>query len=393
MNMAILIPTLSMGGAERVAAFLGNYYHDRGNKVYYFLFANCGRPFFSVKGEIVKTHTFFSVFAQNHSENIREMLFAAKKFSRLKKKYEIDVAVSFMEDCNFINICSKGKEKVFVSVRTVLSARPEYSGFLLDERWIRNLYKRADKIIAVSNYVKKDLAKKYRISAGKIAAIPNVSIRREAAQEKTFPWEYGDRAIVCVGRFDPVKQHERLIRAFSYTYEKLPDARLVLVGDGKQKSYLKSICKKMGLENGVVFAGASGDVGYFFQHARAFAMSSRVEGFPNVMVEAMAYGVPVVTTDSPGGCGEIVGKKRNSTGIQYCEYGVLTPHIDGEAPEQIELVREEKLLGEALLGLLEDDSLYRKYSCKARRRTKDFSEDKIMAMWDEVLFGRQVEKL
>ena len=112
MNMAILIPTLSMGGAERVAAFLGNYYHDRGNKVYYFLFANCGRPFFSVNGEIVKTHTFFSVFAQNHSENIREMLFAAKKFSRLKKKYEIDVAVSFMEDCNFINICSKGKEKV-----------------------------------------------------------------------------------------------------------------------------------------------------------------------------------------------------------------------------------------------------------------------------------------
>lgn len=393
MNMAILIPTLSMGGAERVAAFLGNYYHDRGNKVYYFLFANCGRPFFSVKGEIVKTHTFFSVFAQNHSENIREMLFAAKKFSRLKKKYEIDVAVSFMEDCNFINICSKGKEKVFVSVRTVLSARPEYSGFLLDERWIRNLYKRADKIIAVSNYVKKDLSEQYRISARKIVAIPNISVRRESAQEKTFPWEYGDRAIVCVGRFDPVKQHERLIRAFSYTYEKLQDARLVLVGDGKQKSYLKLVCKKLGLENGVVFAGASGDVGYFLGHARAFAMSSRVEGFPNVMVEAMAYGVPVVTTDSPGGCGEIVGKKKDSDEIQYCEYGILTPRIEGEMSNQTEPGREEKLLGEALLRLLEDDDLYRKYSDKAKRRAKDFSEDKIMAIWDEVLFGRRVERL
>lgn len=393
MNVAILIPTLSMGGAERVAAFLGNYYHDRGNKVYYFLFGNCGRPFFSVKGEIVKSHVFFSVFAQNDSENIREMLFAARKFRRLKRKYEIDIAVSFMEDCNFINVCSKGKEKVFVSVRTVLSARPEYSSFLLDERWIRNLYKRADRIIAVSNYVKEDLCERYRISARKIVAIPNVSVRRESAQEKTLLWEYGDRVIVCVGRFDPVKQQERLIRAFSYVYGKLPDARLVLVGDGKQKSYLKSVCKKLGLENVVVFAGASRDVGYFFQHARAFAMSSRVEGFPNVMVEAMAYGVPVVSTDSPGGCGEIVGKKRSSTGIQYCEYGILTPRIEGEISDQRGLVREEELLGEALLGLLEDDSLYRKYSCKARKRAKDFSEEKIMAMWDEVLFGRRVERL
>ena len=196
-----------------------------------------------------------------------------------------------------------------------------------------------------------------------------------------------------MGRFDPVKQHERLIRAFSYTYEKLQDARLVLVGDGKQKSYLKLVCKKLGLENGVVFAGASGDVGYFLGHARAFAMSSRVEGFPNVMVEAMAYGVPVVTTDSPGGCGEIVGKKKDSDEIQYCEYGILTPRIEGEMSNQTEPGREEKLLGEALLRLLEDDDLYRKYSDKAKRRAKDFSEDKIMAIWDEVLFGRRVERL
>ena len=60
---------------------------------------------------------------------------------------------------------------------------------------------------------------------------------------------------------------------------------------------------------------------------------------------------------------------------------------------QTEPGREEKLLGEALLRLLEDDDLYRKYSDKAKRRAKDFSEDKIMAIWDEVLFGRRVERL
>lgn len=393
MNIAILIPTLSMGGAERVAAFIGNHYYDRGHKIYYFLFANCGRLFFPVKGEIVKSHIFFSVFTQSYSENVREMLFAAKSLRKLKEKFHIDIAISFMEACNYINICSKGREKVFVSVRTVLSERMDGASFLRDKRLIRTLYKRADRIIAVSDYVKKDLSEKYGISFRKIVAIPNISVCREPGQKITAPWEYGDKAMVCVGRLDPVKRYENVIRAFSHVHRKLPDARLVLVGDGKQKNYLESTSKSMGLERSVIFVGACTDIGFFFQHARAFAMSSRVEGFPNVMVEAMAYGVPVVTTDSPGGCGEIVGKKKGSNEIQYCEYGILTPRIEGEISNQTELVREEELLGEALLGLLEDDCLYRKYSCKARKRAKDFSEDKIMAMWDEVLFGRQVEKL
>lgn len=388
MNIAILIPTLGMGGAERAAASVGDYYHDRGYKVYYFLFANCGQLFFPVKGEIVKTHVFPFFLEKRYSENIREMLFGAKVIKKLKKKYQIDVAISFMEACNFLNVCSKGKEKVFVSVRTVLSERKEQAGFLQDNRLIRILYKRADRVIAVSNYVKRDLSENYKIPAKKIVAIPNVSILHKSVHEGIIPWEYGDKAVVCVGRLDPIKQHECAIRAFSYVYEKQPDARLILVGDGKQRSYLESLCERMGLEGGVVFAGASADVGYFFEHARAFIMSSKVEGFPNVMVEAMAYGVPVVTTDSPGGCGEIVGKEKSSDEIQYCKYGILTPHIEGKITERAELVHEEEELGEALLRLLEDDKLHRKYSCKAKQRAKDFSEENVMALWDEVLFGR-----
>lgn len=392
MNIAILVPNLVMGGAERVAASIGSYYYGKGYKVYYFLFANCGRPFFSVKGEIVKTHSFFPFSEKSYSENIREMLFAAKSFRKLKKDYQIDIAISFMEACNFINICSKGKEKVFLSVRTVLSERMEYSGFLYDRKWIRLLYKRANRIIAVSNYVKIDLSKNYKIPVWKICAIPNVAAFHKFQQKKTRIWEYGDKAVICMGRLDPVKQQERVIRAFSYVYGKRHDARLVLVGDGKQKHYLKSVCQKMGIEEHVVFAGASTDVGYFFQHARVFVMASRVEGFPNVMVEAMAYGIPVVTTDSPGGCGEIVGRTKSADAIQYCKYGILTPHIKGKAPERKELVREEKLLGEAMIRLLDDEELHKRYSAQSRKRAMDFSEENIMALWDQVLFGGKEKK-
>ena len=390
MNIAILIPTLGMGGAERAAVSVGSYYHDRGDNVYYFLFANCGQAFFPVKGKIVRTHVFFPFSANSYFENIREMLFAAKTFKKLKMQYQIDVAISFMEGCNFINICSKRKEKVFVSVRTVLSERTECSGFIFDKRWIRGLYRHADRVIAVSEYVKNDLIEKYKLSDKKVVAIPNISVCHKSMDKHMIPWKHGGKAIVCVGRLDPVKQHERIIRAFSYVYEKQTEAKLIIVGDGKQRNYLTAVCQEMGLEKGVVFAGAATDVGYYLRHARAFVMASRVEGFPNAMVEAMAYGVPIVTTDSPGGCGEIVGKEKDSNQIQYCEYGILTPRIKGMPPRQKQLLREEELLGVGMLKLLESTELYQEYSEKAKKRAGDYSEEKIMALWDAIASGYQV---
>ena len=145
--------------------------------------------------------------------------------------------------------------------------------------------------------------------------------------------------------------------------------------------------KKMGLEKGVFFAGAAVDVGYYLQHADVFVMASRVEGFPNAMVEAMAYGLPVVTTDSPGGCGEIVGKERSSDEIQYCEYGILTPRMEGKASGQEQLLKEEELLGMGMLALLEDNALHQEYSEKARKRAEDYGEEKIMPLWDAIASG------
>lgn len=290
-----------------------------------------------------------------------------------------------METCNYLNICSKGKEKVVISVRTVLSERNECTGIILNKNWIKTLYNRADQVVAVSEYVKNDLFKEYGIRDKKLVAIPNVSVLYESIHED-LPWKYGEKTIVSVGRLDPIKQHERMIRAFSYVFLREPEAKLLLVGGGNQFNYLKDICKKMQIEDSVVFIGESADVGYYFHHARAFAMSSRVDGFPNAMVEAMACGVPVITTDSRGGCGEIVGKVESVDEIQYCKYGILTPYMEGKPPEQTILTREEAMLGEGMLQLLENDELHKKYSDRARKRAEDYSKEKIMELWDKALF-------
>lgn len=384
MNIAILIPSLVTGGAERAAALLGDYYYDKGHNVYYFLIADGRRPFFKVKGKLVRTFVFFPYPGKGLSENVRELAITSKEFKKLKKEYSIDVAVSYMELCNFINVCSKGNEKVIISVRTYLSERREYTGILYNPKWIRAVYKRADKVVAVSNSVKDDLIGQYKIPEAKIASIPNISTRHKE-DEGGGRWQYGDKSIVCVGRLVAIKQYERAIRAFSYTYQRDSDARLILVGDGEEKNYLKDVSQKAGVDKAVIFADATKNVGYYFQHAKAFVMSSRAEGFPNVMVEAMAYGVPVITTDSYGGCGEIVGKIKSSDEIQYCAYGILTPHIEGKAPKQTELVREEVLLGAAMSRILEDDELQKKYSDLSKKRSRDFSEEKIMALWNKLI--------
>lgn len=85
MNIAILVPSLGIGGAERVAAFLGNYYYEKGYNVFYFLLANCGRSFFSAKGTIIKTHVFSPFLRGKRSDIIRELAFAARSYRKLKK--------------------------------------------------------------------------------------------------------------------------------------------------------------------------------------------------------------------------------------------------------------------------------------------------------------------
>ena len=382
MNVAIMLPSLVVGGAEKV----GNFFSDEGHRVLFFLFPDAKRSFFEVRGEIIKVPFLFPYTNNNTVDNLREVYFAAKSMKKLKKKYRIDVAISFMEGWNVINVCSRYKERVVVSVRTVLSERKaEVTGgsrMLFDERWIKFFYNRSDAVVGVSQYVCDDLINQYHVKKNKVIAIPNISrVRKESAQSM---WTYGDKAIICVGRLDPVKQQERIIRAFSYAAKRDSETKLIILGDGKQLRYLEKTVCDMDIEKRVFFVGTSNAVGFFMDHARGFVMTSRVEGFPNVMVEAMAHGVPIITTDSPGGCGEIVGKTGTANEIQYCEYGILTPYICGRAPEDPKLEANELLLGEAICSLVEDDELYDKYSRASRERARHYNEDRIMGLWREV---------
>ena len=123
-----------------------------------------------------------------------------------KQKYCIDVAISFMEEFNYLNILSKGKEKVITRICTILSQRDELKGILYHRNMVRFFYNFSDKVIVMSDYAKEDMHVNYGISYKKLKKIPNPAIRYDKEPTEAG-WEYGDQSIICVGRLEHVKQH------------------------------------------------------------------------------------------------------------------------------------------------------------------------------------------
>ncbi|MCX4342806.1 MAG: glycosyltransferase [Kineothrix sp.] len=389
MNIAILIQTLGGGGAERVAQIIGDYYVNRGNNVYYFLGHTSVKPVYPVKGQIVDTGI-KGCLSNNVFGDIQalgKLFLASLQMRKWKRRYQIDVAVSFMEEFNYLNILSKGREKVITRVCTILSQEGEWVNLFFRKDIVHFFYPKSDRIVVMSEYAKRDMYCNFNIPMNKMVKIPNPVVTGNT-QESSMGLEYGDKVIITVGRLAPEKQQERIIRAFSYVAASEKDARLLILGTGPNEGYLKNIAYKHKVKENVIFAGFKSDVAHYLKNSRIFVLASRLEGFPNGMIEAMANGLPVVTTDAPGGCGEIVGKKREAGAcedIEYCPYGIMTPHISGQIRAGGELTREERLLGQAMLELLRNEELCERYSKRSMKRAAMYDVEKIMEIWNRLL--------
>lgn len=388
MNIAFLIPSLTGGGAERIAAVLGDYYYAKGHRIYYFAANKKVKPAYPIKGEIVYFNVQRSIKDDDKLLSIvAKLAFESMAIRKLKLKYKINVAISFMEYFNYLNILSKGIEKVIVSIHTVISERKDITSPLLQSQVVSFFYNLAPTIVVPGNYIKQDLHRNFNVHR-KVYTIYNPSIRQNN-QPDMEKWIYGDETIVCVGRLERVKQQERIIRAFSVVHRQNNKARLLILGEGPNEKYLKGICRESGLEEFVFFLRFKKNIGYYLQNSKLFVMSSMAEGFPVSMVEAMAYGVPVISTDSPGGCGEILGKKiadAKVAEIQYAEYGVITPYISGKLRRNSDLEEQEIMLGNAMNELLGNPHLYQKYHKKSLKRASMYSIERIMRRWDRLIF-------
>jgi glycosyltransferase involved in cell wall biosynthesis len=172
------------------------------------------------------------------------------------------------------------------------------------------------------------------------------------------------KTVLAAGRLMRQKDFGRLIRSFAIVAAKYPDWQLRICGGGPRKHGLQKLIGELGLEQSVTLAGPVRNLGEEMANAAMYAMSSRREGFPMVLLEAMGKGLPVVSFDCPTGPREIIRHREN---------GLLVPHQDVEA------------LAAAVIEMIEDEDLRRRCGAGALATAERYSIDVIGARWEELL--------
>jgi glycosyltransferase involved in cell wall biosynthesis len=172
------------------------------------------------------------------------------------------------------------------------------------------------------------------------------------------------RTVLAAGRLKRQKDFGRLIRAFAHVAERHPDWDLRICGGGPRRRGLGRLIAELGLGENVVLTGRVRNLGDEMASASIYALSSRREGFPMVLLEAMSKGLPVVSFDCPTGPRELVRDREN---------GLLVPHQDVRA------------LAAAINEMIEDEELRRRCGAGARATASEYSIEAIGARWEELL--------
>jgi N-acetylgalactosamine-N,N'-diacetylbacillosaminyl-diphospho-undecaprenol 4-alpha-N-acetylgalactosaminyltransferase len=275
-----------------------------------------------------------------------------------------DVTLSFLVRANIANVLASMERgsPCIISERINNSAHlPRDLGGAAARAMIRLAYPKAARIIAVSSGVERDLRENFAIPGEKIVTIDNpVDIDAIRAQSLAAPEiELAAPYIIAAGRLVKPKNFALLIEA--YAAAKIP-AKLLIIGEGPEREALTRQIDALGLTGRVLLPGHMHNPYPLLRSAQLYVSPSNAEGFPNVLVEAMALGVAVVSANCPSGPAEILAEARleEVEGLRFAEHGVLFPVGAAEC-----LV--------AALQAMEEPGLRSDYARRAEARAADFS--------------------
>lgn len=375
-NIAIIVNSLSTGGAEKVAAMLSVHLFEQGKNVYLMLDDYDRKKSYQHRGKIAR------MFHPNTGNPWLDLLYKSKDLKNKKELYKIDCSISFIEDNNFVNVLSSIGELIIVSVHTYLTDRMnEWSKDAFRYRvLIPLLYNWADHVIALTNAGKEDLHRNFYISKRKISIIQNAVDKDSLNAKKDI--ELSENAILMIGRLEEVKAYWYAILAMKKVLVKNESIHLYILGKGKLLKKLQQLACECGIEKNIHFLGFHSNVGDYLRCAKLFLLTSIVEGFSNVVIEALSSNTAVLCTDCVGPREILNPKQKDKKKIEntvYGEFGILVPCI--AKPQE----REIEILASAILNLIKNDSLREYYEHIAEKRAKDFEQTLIYKKWDKLI--------
>lgn len=296
MKILFYINTIQRGGAERVMCNLANRFSEQGNACVLVtsFFANNEYDL----SEKVKR---IALFLQKPAHGfVKRNYLLVKRLRNVLRQEHPDMLISFMAEPNFRAIIASAglKNKVVVSVRN--DPNTEYKTFVT-KMLAKLLFRFADGVVFQTEEAQKWFSKYVQ----KKSAIIFNQVDKEFYDTKC---ERERHDVVTTGRLVPQKNHKLLIRAFADIADKVSD-NLIIYGEGELRSELKEMISELHMENRVFLPGTIENVAETIIAAKLFVLSSDYEGMPNSLMEAMALGLPCVSTDCPcGGPRELFGE-------------------------------------------------------------------------------------
>lgn len=392
-NIAIIITKLYGGGAERVASNLSielsEFYNVKlivfdGSKILY--------PY---EGELIDLNIPPSNSKLGKITNVFKRI---NKLKKIKKEYNIKCSISLLDGPNMVNVFSKRNDKIITSVRIFLSNSENTNK--IRKLIIKLVSKKSDKVVSLSKTVEEDLIRNFDIDENKVLTIYNSCDGTRLLEQcknnnslmmKEFPIGEGKKYISTMGRLTKQKGQWHLIRAFRKVVDRFPNIHLVILGEGELKSDLNKLIKNLNLEKNVHLLGYIKDPHKIIYNSEFFVFPSLYEGLGNVLLEALACGKAVISTDCDAGPREILSPNTNINedkvdSMKVCEYGILVPVCNGGNLNHIdELTFEEVILAESIEYLLENPVLKNKLSEKSINRANDFAPRNISNQWIELV--------
>lgn len=359
--IALFLPSLGGGGAERVMATLARAFDERGRRVDLLLGVAAGPHLKDVPPTVrvidLGAHRALAAVAP-----LRRYMGRERPSAMLATLTHANVAAVWARALSSYRPRLVLREAV--TLTAIDRAHPDLRDRVLP-RMVRATYPSADAIVTVSEGVARSLSEVTRLPPGRITVIYNPTIGPDVAERCARPAEHpwfgpdGPPVILAVGRLTEQKDFATLLRAFALVRARR-NGRLVILGEGETRPALTALATELGIAADVDLPGFVRDPYPYLARAALFVLSSAWEGLPNSLIEALAAGCPVVSTDCPSGPREILVGGR---------YGTLVP------------VGDSRALAEAVLAAF-DAPVDRS---SLRGRASDFSVDRVADRYLEVL--------
>jgi GalNAc-alpha-(1->4)-GalNAc-alpha-(1->3)-diNAcBac-PP-undecaprenol alpha-1,4-N-acetyl-D-galactosaminyltransferase len=361
MRLAIVVSSMSHGGAQRVTALLANEWAQRGDAVCFVTLDSLRDDCYELDARVTRV----ALELGGDSSHVFDALVGNwRRAAALRSallKFRAEVVLSFGDQTNVLAVLASR----CTGMRCVIAERTDPMRHPIGMSWnaLRRVTYPMASALVVQTRALLPWARSLMLGKRRTHAVRNPvrNMHRFVRRRSDGP----HRTVIAVGRLAPEKAFDALVVAFSRLADAFSNWNLVLVGEGPEREALVRLAGSLGISDRVAFHGWIAEPGESLSRADLFVMCSRYEGFPNALLEAMACGLPSISTDC-------LGSRE-----------IITPDVDGVLVPTDSVAHLEA----AMRALMEDDPRRERLACAALAVSQRFSLKAVLEEWDAVLLA------